>query len=174
MTELTPKQHRFCQEYMVDFNATKAAQRAGYSEKTAYSQGQRLLKNVEIKARIAALQDEARERTNVSIDDVIAMLLDCHKDAKAAKQLGPAVRAVELLGKRLGMFKDRVEFSELQAMTDEELAAGLAKQCGGGDRDLERRIYRNILKPVPPHSFEPRPVMSDDEIDRLLDGARLH
>ena len=44
---MTAKQKRFCNEYLIDCNATQAAIRAGYSAKTAYSVGQRLLKNVE-------------------------------------------------------------------------------------------------------------------------------
>lgn len=55
---MTDKQRRFIEEYPVDFNATAAAIRAGYSEKTAYSQGQRLLKNVEIRDAIDARMDE--------------------------------------------------------------------------------------------------------------------
>lgn len=47
----------FTQEYLKDFNATKAAIRAGYSPKTAYSQGQRLLKNVEIQEAITERLD---------------------------------------------------------------------------------------------------------------------
>ena len=46
---LTPKQQAFCEHYIACHNATQAAVLAKYSEKTAYSQGQRLLKNVEIK-----------------------------------------------------------------------------------------------------------------------------
>ena len=42
----------FCQEYVIDLNATQAAIRAGYSEKTAYSIGSRLLKDVEVQAKI--------------------------------------------------------------------------------------------------------------------------
>lgn len=55
---LTPKQRRFTEEYCVDFNATQAAIRAGYSKRTAYSQGQRLLKHVEIKEAIDKRMDE--------------------------------------------------------------------------------------------------------------------
>ena len=51
MAKLT-KQQLFIEEYMTDFNATRAAKAAGYSEATAYSQGQRLLKNVEIQVEI--------------------------------------------------------------------------------------------------------------------------
>jgi phage terminase small subunit len=42
------RQRRFIREYLKSYNATQAAKMAGYSEKTAYSQGVRLLKNVEI------------------------------------------------------------------------------------------------------------------------------
>ena len=53
---LTPRQERFCREFLVDLNGTKASVRAGYSEKTAYSQASRLLKNAKVAARIAELQ----------------------------------------------------------------------------------------------------------------------
>ena len=44
--KLNEKQKMFCEEYIIDLNATQSAIRAGYSEKTAYSIGQRLLKKV--------------------------------------------------------------------------------------------------------------------------------
>ncbi len=50
---LSPKQARFVDEYLVDLNATKAAERAGYSAKTAYSIGQENLRKPEIQAKIA-------------------------------------------------------------------------------------------------------------------------
>jgi phage terminase small subunit len=55
---LTNKQRAFIAEYLRDFNATQAAIRAGYSEKTAYSIGQRLLKNVEVSEAIKSEIDE--------------------------------------------------------------------------------------------------------------------
>jgi phage terminase small subunit len=48
------KQQVFADEYLNDFNATQAAIRAGYAERTAYSQGQRLLKHVEVSEYIQA------------------------------------------------------------------------------------------------------------------------
>ena len=53
MQELNERQRQFVNEYVVDYNATQAAKRAGYSTKTAYSQGQRLLKHVEVSKAIA-------------------------------------------------------------------------------------------------------------------------
>lgn len=55
MTKFTDKQAAFIDEYLKDFNATQAAIRAGYSEKTARSQGNRLLTNVDIKEAIEEL-----------------------------------------------------------------------------------------------------------------------
>jgi hypothetical protein len=55
-TELTPKQARFVEEFMIDLNATQAAIRAGYSELTADVHGPRLLGNVGVAAAIAAMQ----------------------------------------------------------------------------------------------------------------------
>lgn len=57
---LTAKQQLFVDDYLIHFNATRAAKTAGYSEKTAYSQGQRLLKNVEISTLINARLKESR------------------------------------------------------------------------------------------------------------------
>ena len=71
---LTAKQQCFIEEYLIDLNATQAAIRAGFSPKTAYSQGQRLLKNVEIKAAIDKAFRQRSERTRVDADKVIREL----------------------------------------------------------------------------------------------------
>ena len=58
MTALSNKQHeKFCHEYIKDMNATQAAIRTGYSEKTAKMQGSRLMTNDDIKARVKELRD---------------------------------------------------------------------------------------------------------------------
>jgi phage terminase small subunit len=61
MKPLSAMRERFCQEYSREANATQAAIKAGYSEKSAYSQGQRLLKFPEVAARITELQAEIAE-----------------------------------------------------------------------------------------------------------------
>jgi len=65
-TKLTAKQLKFCQEYAVDLNATQAAIRAGFSEKTAYSSGCRLLKNVEIEKYISELKSDLERTSGVT------------------------------------------------------------------------------------------------------------
>lgn len=58
---MTPKQRRFVDEYLIDLNATAAAKRAGYSQRTARSQAERLLTNVDIARRYRGGQGGAIE-----------------------------------------------------------------------------------------------------------------
>ena len=69
--ELTPKQERFCQEYMVDLNATQAAIRAGYSKKTAKSIGQENLTKPDVQVRITELRKGLQEKTGINAVRVI-------------------------------------------------------------------------------------------------------
>lgn len=69
---LTAKQQAFVEHYLQCWNASRAARLAGYSEKTAYSQGARLLKNVEVQAAISARLDELK----MSADEVLLRLAD--------------------------------------------------------------------------------------------------
>lgn len=69
--KLTDQRELFCEEYIVDLNATAAAIRAGYSQKTARSQGQRLLTNVDILDRIAELKKSRSEKIGLSAEWVV-------------------------------------------------------------------------------------------------------
>lgn len=65
---LEPRQQRFVEEYLIDLNATQAAIRAGYSERTANEQGARLLANVSVRSAISEAQKERSERTGITAD----------------------------------------------------------------------------------------------------------
>lgn len=71
---LTPKQEAFVREYLIDLNATQAAIRAGYSEKTAGAVGHENLTKPEIAKAIAAAQFGRAERTGINADWVLARL----------------------------------------------------------------------------------------------------
>ena len=71
---LTAKQQRFVEEYLIDLNATQAATRAGYSEKTARSIGQENLTKPEVIEAITAAQAARSERTEIKVDRVVAEL----------------------------------------------------------------------------------------------------
>ena len=68
---LTPKQEQSVHEYLIDLNATQAAIRAGYSPKTATSQGSRLLRNVHVATLIEQGRLEAAGRAKLKLDDII-------------------------------------------------------------------------------------------------------
>lgn len=70
-SKLTDKQQRFCEEYVVDFNATQAAARAGYSKKTSQQQGTENLAKPVIKKKIDELKKQFVERVNVKKEDII-------------------------------------------------------------------------------------------------------
>ena len=104
---MTPKQQRFVSEYLSCLNATEAAKLAGYSSRTSYSIGQRLLKNVEVQA---VIQQAMNERRNQLIADReqrqtfwTATMLDADIDMKHR------LKASELLGKSEGDFTTQVQ-----------------------------------------------------------------
>ncbi len=102
---MTPKQECFCREYLVDLNATAAAHRAGYSERTAKQQGSRLLTNVDVQAEA---QEARAKRTGLTQDAVVQGLL---KEAEfKGEGSSPAARvsAWAHLGRHLGMFNDKI------------------------------------------------------------------
>lgn len=74
MGKLTPMESRFVKEYAVDLNASAAARRAGYSEKTAGEQACRLLKRVRIQEAIEREFRERQQRTEIKADRVLQEL----------------------------------------------------------------------------------------------------
>lgn len=76
MAKLTDKQELFAREYLKDLNATQAAIRAGYSEKTARSQANRMLTNVDIEMRIAELKADRNEEVGIDAAYVLRRLVE--------------------------------------------------------------------------------------------------
>lgn len=142
MAKLTARQKRFCDEYLIDLNATQAAIRAGYSKKTANEQAAQNLAKLSI-------QEYIRERMNEKDDELIAkqdevlqtltrilrrqekevVVVTCKERTSGYDENGKKViterevpqlveiptqikdvnRAAELLGKRYGLYTDKVE-----------------------------------------------------------------
>ncbi len=115
---LTAKQQVFATEYLIDLNATQAAIRAGYSKKTAESQGSRLLRNVKVKEHLSELGTKRSERCEITSDEVlqeIAKIAFVNLDEEAMVEhrarisVSEKLKALEQLGKHLKLFTDRVE-----------------------------------------------------------------
>ncbi len=73
-TKLTDKQAVFCKEYIIDFNATRAAEAAGYSKKYARHQGSENLAKLDIQKEIKRLTKDRNERTEITADRVVQEL----------------------------------------------------------------------------------------------------
>ncbi len=129
MADLTAKQEAFCEEYMIDLNATQACIRAGYKEDNAKQMGTENLSKPAIADKIAELKAERSNRTLVDADYVINGLLEVHKRCLQAEPVmvrgeegmeesgefkfehSGANKSLELLGKHLGLFVDKKEIS---------------------------------------------------------------
>lgn len=108
---LTAKQQRFVEEYLIDLNATQAAIRAGYSENTARAIGAENLTKPDIASEIKKRQDKLGEEAEITAEWVLLQLVENHKMARAIGELPASNKALELIGKHKGMFKDKIELS---------------------------------------------------------------
>lgn len=108
---LTAKQKRFVEEYLIDLNATQAAIRAGYSENTARAIGAENLTKPDIASEIKKRQDKLGAEAEITAEWVLKELVENHKMARSIGELTSSNKALELIGKHKGMFKDKIEHS---------------------------------------------------------------
>ena len=128
--KLNEKQKRFCEEYLIDLNATQAAIRAGYSEKTAYTIGQKLTKKSEVKAYIEEKLETLKNERTADTQEIMEYLTSVMRGESESEEIvlkgvgkgsqkiekvqkrpseKDKLKAAELLGKRFGMFTEKVE-----------------------------------------------------------------
>lgn len=104
---MTDKQELFIQEYLIDMNATAAAKRAGYSEKTAYSIGQENLNKPEIKQAIQQQLENRKSALIATREQRQRLWTEIMYDMEQSTR--DRLRASELLGKSCGDFIERIE-----------------------------------------------------------------
>lgn len=127
--KLTAKQDMFCLEYLLDLNATQAAIRAGYAPDSAHAEGSRLLANVKVRSRVRELMDARRGQVLVDANFVVDNLIEVSRRCMTAKPVlewdyeagmyketgeyefdsSGANKSLELIGKHLGMFSDKLD-----------------------------------------------------------------
>lgn len=140
---LTAKQQRFCDEYLIDLNATQAAIRAGYSKKTARIIGQQNLTKLDIRQYIDARMAEKESALIADQNEVLKYLTAVMRGDSAASVLArdeigadrviekppdekERLKAAELLGKRYSLFTDKVE-------TDVDMELNITVDYGDGE-----------------------------------------
>lgn len=152
---------KFIVEYLIDQNATQAAIRAGYSQKTAYSQGQRLLKDVEVGRAIEKAKQEQLKRTQITADYVLSSIRDTIERCKQAEPVYnregeetgeykfesfAVLKGCELLGKHLKLFTDKVEVDMIvtRELAEEtvEVYIQTVKEAEDIDIDHEQALVR--------------------------------
>lgn len=130
MAEMTAKQKRFCDEYLIDLNATQAAIRAGYSENTAEQIGYQLLQKTSVQEYIKKRMDEKEKELIADQDEVLKYLTSVMRGKSQSEivvvenigdftseartmQKAPdekeRLKAAELLGKRYGLYTDKID-----------------------------------------------------------------
>ncbi len=106
---LSERQQRFVDAYLTNPNATKAAVAAGYSAKTAYSAGGRLLKNVEVSTALQHARSQASAIAGLTLQAHLDRLNELAGQAADSEQFGPAVSAEISRGKASGFYVERRE-----------------------------------------------------------------
>jgi phage terminase small subunit len=135
MKKLTAKQDMFCREYIIDLNATQAAIRAGYSERTARVTASNLLAKPNIAARVKHLKDKRAEELELDAYWVLKRLKDISDRSMQAEPVmefdrnsgemvetgeyefdsNGANKSTELIGKHIGMFDPKLQI-QLKAL----------------------------------------------------------
>lgn len=109
MKKLNPKQKRFCEEYIIDLNASAAAVRAGYTEKSARVTASKMLTNANIEAYIQSLSAKHTEKTGITADWVLNGIKELTDRLIEMDDPKAAFKGYELGGKYLTLFSDKVD-----------------------------------------------------------------
>lgn len=134
---ISPKQHRFIEEFLLDRCGTQAAIRAGYSARSAREIAHRLLTKDHIRRAVALRAAHQAAELKITREQVMRSLVVAYEVAKAKQDAGSMVRAAAELGKMCGFYDPPAEEEPppcddgalgdaqavIEAMSDEELLA---------------------------------------------------
>ncbi len=104
LVKLKPKRQRFVDEYMIDFNITKAAIRAGYSDYTAPQLGQVLFTNIHVKAEIERRKEEYKKKYEIKREYIVEKLFKLIQDSESDSDRATLVKSLDMLNKMSGQY----------------------------------------------------------------------
>lgn len=150
---LTYRQRRWCEEFILDYDATKAARRAGYKSKDIDRQGYQLLHHPGCKAYAEYLDREQRKNVEgdlIDKDYVVKKIISGLQKAEDKDNLSAYFRGLELLARHLGMFVDKQEISgpDGQAIQIEQRAKEEADSLIKTLQQLANKNNKNKVKEV--------------------------
>lgn len=127
---MNARQNRFCEEYIKGASATQAYIIAGYCEKGAAQAAERLLRNVEIAARVKELQAEFTRKTEITFGWVVERTRQALDDAASMNNHYAVIRALDMLSKLHGHYNtDNQQKNPFSHLTNEGLQARLTRLC---------------------------------------------
>lgn len=147
--KLTAKQKLFCDEYIISLNATQAAIKAGYAEKTAYAMGAENLRKPKIQSYISERMEQKESSLIATQDEVLQYLTSVLRgesqttdtllvgigdgwqevqEVEKKPSEKDRLKAAELLGKRYGLYTDKVS-------ADVDMSLDISIDYGDGDED---------------------------------------
>ena len=106
--EVLPRQLLFVNEYVKDFNGPRAAEAAGYSKVAARDQAKSLLSNPKINARVEAIIEKRQATSEISRELLLEKLMDIATNSGNDQA---KIRALELMGRAIGMFTENQQRS---------------------------------------------------------------
>lgn len=106
---MTPKQQKFCDEYLISGNATDAARKAGYSAKTAGVIGNENLKKPVIRAYISEAHHVLHSAKVAQKEEIMEYLTRVMQGKEEGAKVSDSIKAAELLGKHYALFTDKVK-----------------------------------------------------------------
>lgn len=109
-SKISQKMLLFVDEYMLDLNGSAAVLRAGYKTRNAHKLASELLQHPLVRAEIEKRTSKRREKLELTADYVLTKLVSIVEDTETGN-VQAALRGLELLGKHLGLFKERTEIS---------------------------------------------------------------
>lgn len=107
--ELNARQKKFAEYYAQSGNAAESARKAGYSEKFAAQNADKLLKNTKISEYIKQLSDELKDERIISAKDRQVILSEIAKNEKHIEDTSDVIKAIDLLNKMTGEYLNKVE-----------------------------------------------------------------
>ena len=161
---MTPKQRRFVDEYLIDFNATQAAIRTGYAAGSAEVTGSRLLRNAKVQAAISAAQQQQTEKLGITVEDVLSGIArlaradirklfdergNLHSIHDLEDDIAAAVAAIEVVSRPVpgGQHGEIERVHKIRLWDKNAALTNLARSCSIAGRGSPRSSYRRSNRP---------------------------